>query len=80
MTRTTSRAIAEPVFQQRLLKLSRLLRFRQLRLQMVAQVLLILPRLIAERTLRTLHQLKTFFDKRPPLQGRKQGWIGLQPG
>ena len=51
------------VLQQRLLKRARFLRFRQLRFQVFAEVLLILPRMVAKRALGSIDEIKTFLDK-----------------
>src|SRR5207237_8229711 len=53
-------------------------RFGQLCPQMLAEVLFVVPRLVAQRTLWAIDQFKPLFDECPALQGGQQAWILLQ--
>jgi hypothetical protein len=50
-----------------LLQLSRFFGLRELRFQMLTNVLFVIPQLIAKRALRTIDEIQTFFDERAPL-------------
>jgi hypothetical protein len=68
------------IVQQGLLKLSGRLRLFQLRSQMVAEVLLVLPSGVAEGTLGSVYEIKSLLDERTSLQGGKKRRISLQFG
>ena len=55
-----------------------LLRFRQFRFQVVAKVLFVLPRRIAEGARGAVDEIKALFDEGAALQGREKGGVRLQ--
>src|SRR4051812_12708443 len=65
-------------FQERSLEFACLLRSREFKNQMVTEVPLILPGVIAQGTVRAIDQIKTLFNQSPTLQGSKQCGIAFE--
>ena len=78
VTRIAAAAIADAVFLKAVLELSGFLRLRQLRFQVVAQVLLVVPWRVAEGAFGAVDEIKPLLNERTSLQGGKERRVSLQ--